>query len=79
MMTSVTPELFYIIADAACGQARRAVLERGLKERVAFRNLFYEEVRRDFEARGGREVPALWDGDRLHQGIDAVLAALDHV
>ncbi len=77
MMRSVATELFYTIADAACGQARTAVMERGVREQVKFRNLYYEEVRRDFAARGGREVPALWDGERLHQGLPAVLVALD--
>lgn len=71
------PELFYVIADPDCAAARRAVMERGVEERVDFRNLYYEEARRDFEARGGHAVPALWDGRTLHQGLAAVLAALD--
>jgi hypothetical protein len=72
-------ELFYTIADADCARARTAVLELGLAERVAFRNLFYDEVSGDFTARGGRVVPALWDGAVLHQGLDAVLQALAHL
>jgi hypothetical protein len=79
MMMSVATELFYIIADADCARARAVVMERGLKERVDFRNLFYDEARRDFEARGGEKLPALWDGERLHQGLDGVLAALDRL
>jgi hypothetical protein len=29
-----------------------------------------------FAARGGRQVPALWDGQRLHEGSYAVRLAL---
>ena len=69
-------ELFYVIADAACAEARKAVLASGKKERIDFRNLHYENVARDFADRGGQTVPALWDGVTLHQGLPAVLAAL---
>ncbi len=72
-------ELFYIIADADCAAARRAVLDRGLKEAIAFRNLGYPEVDRDFAARGGKTVPALWDGQTLRQGLPAVIAELDRL
>jgi hypothetical protein len=69
-------ELFYAIADADCATARRVVIERGLKDSVDFRNLYYPEVQADFDARGGRAIPALWDGQVLHQGLAAVLRAL---
>jgi hypothetical protein len=69
-------ELFYTIADPDCAAARREVMERGLKELVDFRNMYYPEVVHDFEARGGARLPALWDGATLHQGLDAVLRAL---
>jgi hypothetical protein len=69
-------ELFYTIADPDCAVARRAVLERGVKEQVDFRNLHYPEVEADFRARGGTRLPALWDGTTLHQGLEAVLTAL---
>jgi hypothetical protein len=69
-------ELFYTIADPDCAAARKAVVAMGLKEKVDFRNLFYDEARRDFAARGGTVVPALWDGATLHQGLEAVLRAL---
>ena len=72
-------ELFYTIADADCAAARRAVLDRGVKELVSFRNLDYPEVAADFTARGGRTVPALWDGERLHEGLPAVTAVLDRM
>ena len=72
-------ELFYTIADTDCAAARRAVLDSGLKEVVNFRNLDYSEVAADFTARGGRAVPALWDGERLHQGLEKVLAELERM
>src|SRR5262249_26319925 len=73
---STCVELFYTIADAASATARRTVLDRGLKETVNFRNMYYPEVEADFRARGGTRLPALWDGATLHQGLDAVLRAL---
>lgn len=72
-------ELFYIIASADCAAARRAVLDRGLKEKVNFRNLDYPEVAADFAARGGKTLPALWDGQALHEGLAAVTAELDRL
>ena len=69
-------ELFYTIADAACAQARHAVIDLGIKDKVDFRNMFYPEVQADYEARGGKELPALWDGKTLHQGLEKVLAVL---
>ena len=65
-------ELFYTIADAACATARKAILEAKLKEKVNFRNMYYPEVQHDFKSRGGHQVPALWDGERLHEGLKAV-------
>jgi hypothetical protein len=67
-------ELFYIIAGADSAAARKAAAASG--KEVRFRNLHYPEVKADFEARGGTTVPALWDGETLHQGLEAVLAAL---
>lgn len=70
------PELFHRIVDAGSAKARRFVSERGLAERLRFRNLAYPEVEKDFLARGGVETPALWDGAQLVQGEEAVLAWL---
>ena len=69
-------ELFYIIADADCAAARKAAMADGVRDKVSFRNLDYPEVTADFEARGGKKLPALWDGERLHQGLGLVLAEL---
>jgi hypothetical protein len=73
---SAPPELFHAVADPASAEARRRVSDWGLLERVRFRNVFYPEVQADFAARGGRETPALWDGQTLSEGLEAVLAAL---
>jgi hypothetical protein len=72
----VTPELFHATNDEASAAARREVVARGLTERIRFRNIFYPEVQADFDARGGTRLPAWWDGATLHQGVDAVLAAI---
>lgn len=72
-------ELFYTIADAASAAARKAVMDLGLLAEVRFRNLYYPEVRDALAERGGGDVPALWDGTRLHEGIDAIRAVLSSV
>ena len=77
------PQLFYQITDPGGAAARKAIIAAGLLEAVQFRNLFYEEVRVDLEAHhrqsggpGAPTLPALWDGTTLHEGTDAVLAAI---
>ena len=69
-------ELFHAIGDEASAAARREIARLRLEERVTFRNIFYPEADADFRARGGGALPALWDGARLHIGLDAVLAQL---
>ncbi len=72
-------ELFHRIADPGSAKARRFIVDYALHERVRFRNLHYEEVERDWAARGGTETPALWDGERLFQGTDAVISKLQQL
>jgi hypothetical protein len=69
-------ELFHHLVDPASVRVRRFVSEVGLEGEVRFRNLTYPEVQRDFEARGGRNAPALWDGRVLIEGADAAIARL---
>jgi hypothetical protein len=69
-------ELFHATNDIDSAAARRAVVDGGWLEKIRFRNVFYAEVKADFDARGGARLPALWDGARLHQGLDQVLLAL---
>lgn len=71
------PQLFHAIADAASARARARVVERGLEGRVQFRNVHYEEAAAALRERGGARLPSLWDGAKLHEGEEAVLAFLD--
>lgn len=68
-------ELFHATNEIASASARRRVTELGLD--VRFRNIFYPEVQADFAARGGTQLPALWDGEKLIEGEAAVIAALE--
>ena len=74
--TAAPPELFYEISEPGSAAARRVVVELELLDRVRFRNVYYEEAMADFRARGGSQLPALWDGEHLIEGEAAVVAAL---
>lgn len=78
-MSAPAYELFHRIADPPSAAARRYVVDFALEDRVRFRNLTYPEVEQDFVARGGHTSPALWDGEQLHQGAEAVLARLQRI
>jgi hypothetical protein len=69
-------ELFHAIGDESSARVRRFVVDREVGEAVRFRNVTYEEVQRDLLARGGSGAPALWDGERLTTGADAIEARL---
>ncbi len=70
-------ELYHLIPDPASAAARRRVVELGLVEIVSFRNTNSERNQAALEAHGGKDVPALFDGEKLHEGEAAVLAALE--
>jgi hypothetical protein len=70
-------ELFHATNDEGSAAARKRVVDRGLVDKIRFRNVFYAEVEADLRARGGGATPAIWDGARLLVGRDAVLAFLD--
>ena len=58
--------------------ARRRAAELGILDRIELRNIHFESHRQALAARGGEgAVPALWDGMRLHRGLDGVLRALE--
>jgi hypothetical protein len=68
--------LYHRIDDVGSAAARRRVVELGLKPRIDFQNVDTDGAEAWAEV-GGRVVPALWDGERLHEGQRAVLAALE--
>jgi hypothetical protein len=43
---------------------------------VELRNVAFDSHRDALAARGGAATPALWDGERLHEGLAAIRAAL---
>ena len=70
--------LFHRIGDPESAAVRRRVVELGVKSIIDFQNVDTEGAAA-FAARGGRNVPALWDGERLHEGRAAVLAVLERL
>jgi hypothetical protein len=73
-------ELFHRIGDPDSAEARRRASALGLIGRVAFRNVHFESHARALAERGGGgDTPAFWDGTALHQGLEAVLAALERL
>ena len=78
-MTMTNVQLFHLIADGACGRVRARVVALGLEAPVSFRNVHFDQAKADFERLGGTTVPALWDGETLHSGEEATLAALERL
>ncbi|HYO66737.1 MAG TPA: hypothetical protein VEU33_11690 [Archangium sp.] len=72
-------ELFHRIAEPASAEARRYVVDYALEDRVRMRNVAFEEAEAAWKELGGHSTPALWDGEHLHQGAQAVLARLQAV
>ena len=70
-------ELFHRIGDADSARLRRYISEKGLLEQVRFRNVAFSEAARDFTSRGGRSLPAIWDGEALFEGAAAATARLE--
>ncbi len=72
-------EPFHRIADAGSARVRRFVVDHALEDRVRFRNVAYPEAESALQGHGGAAVPALWDGERLLQGAEAIVARLQAV
>ena len=68
--------LYHRIDDPDSAAIRRRVVELGVKSQVDFQNVDTEGAEA-FAQHGGRNVPALWDGQRLHEGRGAVVAVLE--
>lgn len=69
-------ELFHAISDPGSARVRKYVVDHELAESIRFRNVTYEEVQKDLTARGGTTAPALWDGEKLFTGAEAIIARL---
>lgn len=69
-------DLFHRLSEPESAEARRFAVALGLEGRVAFRNVEFASHREALAALGGGRTPALWDGRRLHEGLQAVRAAL---
>jgi hypothetical protein len=69
-------ELFHRLAEPGSAAARKLVVDAGLEGRAQFRNVAFDAHREALAAHGGGPTPALWDGARLHVGLDAIRAAL---
>jgi hypothetical protein len=72
-------ELFHRIAESSSAAARRYVVDYALEDRVRLRNVAFPEAEAAWRELGGHSTPALWDGEHLHQGAEAVLARLQAV
>lgn len=72
-------ELFHRIAEPSSAVARRYVVDYALEDRVRFRNVAFPEAEAAWRELGGHGLPALWDGEHLHQGAEAVVARLQAV
>ena len=72
----MTLELFHRLAEPDSAAARTLVRDLGLLDAVVFRNVAFASHAAGLAAHGGARTPALWDGARLHEGLDAIRAAL---
>ncbi len=68
--------LYHRIDDPDSAAVRRRVVELDLKSQIDFQNVDTDGAEA-FAQHGGRTVPALWDGERLHEGRGAALAVLE--
>jgi hypothetical protein len=71
--------LFHRLEDPASAAVRSEVVARGLKALIDFQNVDSDEGRPLFGARGGHDVPAIWDGERLRVGEGEIRACLDEL
>ncbi|HKW78159.1 MAG TPA: hypothetical protein VJQ09_03605 [Candidatus Limnocylindria bacterium] len=67
--------LYHRVADPESARIRTWIVERGLKPRIDFQNVDTDGAEA-FASLGARRVPALWDGTALHEGAEAISAAL---
>jgi hypothetical protein len=73
------PELqfFHAITDEGSARVRRYLVDHELSAAVMFRNVVYPEAQAALTAVGGTTAPALWDGQKLFVGPEAIIARLE--
>jgi hypothetical protein len=71
--------LFHQIAEPSSARVRRFVTDYGLEDRVRFCNVKLADVAAEFASHGGGNTPALWDGEILTIGAEAVMARLSRL
>ena len=69
-------ELFHRLAEPESAAARVLVRDLGRLDEIRFRNVAFESHAAALAALGGSRTPALWDGERLHEGLAAIRAVL---
>ena len=70
-------ELFHQIVDPGSARVRKFVTDHELTQVVKFRNVAFDGPMAKLKSIGGDgAVPALWDGENLVVGADAVMARL---
>jgi hypothetical protein len=69
-------ELFYEEGGSGSARVLAFIEENGIAEFVRARDVAIEDARGDWERLRGSAVPALWDGERLYEGAEAVLARM---
>jgi len=70
-------QLFHRLVDPGSARVRQFVVEHELTAEVKFRNVSFDEPLAELKARGADDrVPALWDGEQLFVGAEAVIARL---
>jgi hypothetical protein len=75
----VSFELFHRLGDAASARVRKQVVALALEARASFRNVHFESHARALAELGTSEVPAIWDGQKLHVGETECSAFLRHL
>lgn len=69
-------DLFYEEGDPASAKVRAFIEDHQMGDFVRLRDVALDEVRLEWERRGGRGAPALWDGQRWYEGAESALARM---
>lgn len=69
-------ELFHRLADRSSARVRLFVVEHQMEGAVRFCNVDFPTHEAALRLHGGDSVPALWDGQALITGAEAIIARL---